>query len=265
MKQNRAQFAAKRQVLPRHSSHWLQTVSGMAVLTVGLQGAAANADRPVPLADGPAGVPTGDFTIPDAVADTVNSETDVIAPVAPAPARPKFSPFRLSIQNLIRSDTQLSDTSLPVNRLDDHRRGLHRRSNEVESKLLGLQQLLSIQSYGTSFADRLLDEDDTYQTKLQQLQGLEADIHTALEQADDVALNRLQNRLQQVDRELQQMAQAQLRQYVERVQGESTLGLWQEPMYRQSLRWLMEYTHERHLLQARQQTLARTLVAIAPD
>ncbi len=256
MEQNRAQFAGKRQVLSH--SHWLQTVSGMAVLAVGLQGSTAHAEIPVAIAD----KPTDGITNADT--DAVDDAVDVSTSVAPAPVRPTFSPLT-RIQRLLNSDTRLADTSLPANRLDDHRRGLHRRSNEVESKLLGLQQLLSIQSYGTSFADRLLDEDETYQTKLQQLQTLEADMHTALAQGNETGLNQLKNRLQQTDKELRQLAQNQLQQYVQQVQGESTLGLWQEPMYRQSLRWLMEYTHERHLIQARQQTLAQTLVAMAPQ
>ncbi len=256
MEQNRAQFAGKRQVLSQHNSHWLQTVSGMAVLAVGLQGSTAHAELPVSVTDEPIdGITNADV-------DAVDNAVDVSTSVAPAPVWPTFSPLT-RIQRLL--DTRLADASLPANRLDDHRRGLHRRSNEVESKLLGLQQLLSIQSYGTSFADRLLDEDATYQTKLQQLQTLEADMHTALAQGNETGLNQLKNRLQQTDKELRQLAQNRLQQYMQQAQGESTLGLWQEPMYRQSLRWLMEYTHERHLIQAQQQTLAQTLVAMAPQ
>ncbi|MBE9070291.1 hypothetical protein IQ260_26980 [Leptolyngbya cf. ectocarpi LEGE 11479] len=248
---------------PTQPSGWLQTVSGVAVLTVGLQGTAASAvDAPVIEAGPDAAVETAAVEIANDVAYPISS------PIEPAAPQPRFSQWRRQVQKLTTRDipsSAVSQISPSVVRLENHRRELHRRSNEVESQLLGLQQLLSIQSYGTSFADRLLDENDAYQTKLQALTALEADMHAAIEQADMVALSQLQARLQRSDQELRQIAQQQLQHYIQQVQDSSTMGLWREPMYQQSLRWLMEHTHERHLLNARQQTLARTLVAIAPD
>lgn len=262
MARNRAQSAPATQYLAPapQSSTWVQTVSGVAVLTVGLQGTATSAvEAPLkPLAE-----PIDQLAVDVSVLadDPINS----VAPVKPTAASPRFSKFRRQVQDLIKKDVQPSAVSQSIARLENHRRELHRHSNEVESQLLGLQQLLSMQSYGTSFADRLLDEDDLYQTKLQQLQTLESDIHIAIEQADTATLNQLKNRLQRADQDLRQIAQHKLQQYIQQAQGQSTLGLWQEPMYQQSLRWLMEHTHERHLLNARQQTLARTLIAVAPD
>ncbi|ESA32342.1 hypothetical protein N836_27515 [Leptolyngbya sp. Heron Island J] len=234
----------------------------MLALTCGLSGSAANA-----LAELPA-----TFATPEAPANElegVNDSTTEVDPpkaaaVEPAALRPSFSRLKLKAQKLLRSQSPTAPT-LSVERLEGHRRDLHRRSNEVESQLLGLQQLLSIQAYGKSFADRLLAEDAAYQAKLQQLQTLEAELHGAMKQADAATLSQLQNRLDQTDRELRQIAQTQLQRYIDQAQTNSTLGLWQEPMYRQSLRWLMEHTHERHQLNARQQTLADTLVAIAAN
>ncbi|MEM7065301.1 MAG: hypothetical protein AAF572_19335 [Cyanobacteria bacterium P01_B01_bin.77] len=252
-----------------HPVGWLQTVSGVAVLTVGLQGAAANAvDAPIIEAE-----PPTDAAVETAAMETAAMETaaDVVypaSPIEPSAPQPRFAQWRRQVQKLTTRDipsSAVSQMSSSVVRLENHRRELHRHSNEVESQLLGLQQLLSIQSYGTSFADRLLDEDDTYQAKLQELTALEADIHRAIEQADMMALSQLQARLQYSAQELRQIAQQQLQQYIQQAQDSSTMGLWREPMYQQSLRWLMEHTHERHLLNARQQTLARTMVAIAPD
>ncbi|MEO1507922.1 MAG: hypothetical protein AAFU84_09765 [Cyanobacteria bacterium J06633_23] len=256
--------ATDRQPRPQPSHLWWQTASGVAILTVvGLQGMAANAvgELPVTLSDRP----DGDRETIDAAAAPEISP-DIVAEVAPAGPQPRFSQFMTRAQGLITNKPQQqSVANLSLARLEIHSRDLHRRSNQVEAKLLGLQQLLSLQSYGTSFADRLLAEDATYQAKLQQLQALETEIHGAIEQADSSTLSQLERRLQRVDQDLRQQAQTQLQQYIERAQATSTLGIWQEPMYRESLMWLMEHTHERHLLKARQQTLARTLIAVAPD
>lgn len=266
MEHNQAQSTAAPQYpSPAQPSGWLQTVSGVAVLTVGLQGAAASAvDAPVvEIAE-----PTTDAAVETAAMETAADVASPAASIAPSAPQPRFSQWRRQVQKLTTRDissSAVSQISPSVVRLEKHRRELHRHSNEVESQLLGLQQLLSIQAYGTSFADRLLDEDDTYQSKLQELTALEADIHEAIEQADTVALSQLQARLQRSDQELRQIAQKQLQHYIQQAQDSSTMGLWREPMYQQSLRWLMEHTHERHLLNARQQTLARTLVAIAPE
>ena len=254
-----------RRTPPRSSHPWWQTASGVAILTVGLQGMAANAvgELPITLSD----VPDGDGEAIDAAATgDLEIDPDIVAEVAPASPQPRFSQFMTRAQGLIKNEPQQqSVTNLSVVRLEIHSRDLHRRSNQVEAQLLGLQQLLSLQSYGTSFADRLLAEDATYQAKLQQLQALETEIHEAIEQADSATLSQLERRLQRVDQDLRQQAQTQLQQYIERAQATSTLGIWQEPMYRESLLWLIEHTHERHLLKARQQTLARTLIAVAPE
>lgn len=263
MEHDQAQSTAIPNPSPAQSSGWLQTVSGVAVLTVGLQGTAASAvDAPVIEAGSDAAVKTATVEIANDVAYPVS------APIEPTAPQPRFSQWRQQVQKLTTRDipsSTVSQVRQSVVRLENHRRELHRHSNHVESQLLGLQQLLSIQSYGTSFADRLLDEDATYQAKLQELTALEADIHGAIEQEDMAALSQLQIHLQRSDQELRQIAQQQLQAYIQQAQDSSTMGLWQEPMYQQSLRWLMEHTHERHLLNARQRTLARTLVAIAPD
>mgnify|MGYP001795581264 CR=1 FL=1 len=243
-----------------HLYSLLPATSGLLVLTMGLQTAAAN------------GIGVSSVPLPESTnspsRQTVNAsaetETGTVAPVAPTPLQPRFSQLKRRAQQLLT--TQATPvTNLSLTRLENHRRELHRRSNEVELQLLSLQQLLSIQSYGTSFADQLLNENEDYQAKLLQLQTLEAEMHTAIEQSDMAALSQLQNRLQRIAQELQQIAQNQLIEHIEQAQTTSTLGLWQEPMYRESLRWLMEHTHQRHLLNARQRTLAHTLVAIAPD
>lgn len=241
-----------------HLYSLLPATSGILVLTMGLQTAAANAVgvSSAPLTESTSS--TSQQTV-DASAETA---TGTVAPVAPA--HPRFSQLKRRAQQLLT--TQVTPvTNLSLTRLENHRRELHRRSNEVELQLLSLQQLLSIQSYGTSFADQLLNENEAYQAKLVQLQTVEAEMHTAIEQSDTAALSQLQNRLQRTAQELQQIAQNQLIEHIEQAQTTSTLGLWQEPMYRESLRWLMEHTHQRHLLNARQRTLAHTLVAIAPD
>jgi hypothetical protein len=230
----------------------------MLVLTVGFQGTAANAVGDLPELN----ESTSGFE--EAVNVSADTNISPIASVETAPIRPRFSQLKAQVHRLIKADAQPA-SKLPVIRLENHRRDLHRRSNEVESQLLDLQYLLSIQSYGTSFADRLLDEDETYQTKLQQIQTLEAEIHVAIQRADTVELKQLERRFYRTERALRKTAQTQLQQHIERSQSTSTLGLWQEPIYQESLRWLMEHTHERHLLRAREQTLARTLVAIALD
>ncbi len=233
--------------------------SSMLVLTVGFQGTAANAvgDFPVPEPD----KPMFESEATDASEDV---NTDPVAAVEPTSIRPRFSQLRVQAQRLIKAEVQPA-TNVSVVSLETHRRELHRRSNAVESQLLDLQYLLSIQAYGDSFADRLLDENEAYQTKLKQIQALETEIHEAIQQTDTAQLTQLQRRLKRIDQELRQTAQGQLQQHIAQAQVTSTMGLWQEPMYRESLQWLMEHTHERHLLRARQQTLASTLVAIAPN
>lgn len=245
-------------------SSWVQTVSGVAVLTIGLQGATTHA---VAAPTGPLSTPSKSVNDLAATHDIIDSTaTNEAATVEPTAAPPRFSQLRTQLQRVIpKNVTQPATISQSIARLESHRRELHHSSNEVESQLLGLQQLLSIQSYGTSFADQLLDENDAYQTKLQKLQRLEADIHRAIKQSDSVTLEQLQIRLRHTDGELRQIAQKQLQQYIiQQSQVNSASDLWQEPMYRESLRWLMEHTHERHLLKARQQMLTRTFVAIAP-
>ena len=252
MDQHRARSTATPHYLNSpHPYGWLPTTSGMLALTVGLQGAAANAIAATTL------TPTKSADITEQSQNTVAvSAPDTAALVEPAPIWPRFSRFKAQ---------QPDNTHLLTMRLENHQRELHRRSNEVESQLLAVQELLSLEPYGTSFADQLLDDDTTYQTKLRQLRLLEADIHTALKHSDEASFDQLQNRLERTDRELRRLAQKQLRRYVKRAQRTSTLGLWQEPMYQESLRWLMERTHERHLLKARQQALVRTMIAMAPD
>lgn len=261
MAQNRAQSTAISNCQPQRQSYkWLPTASGVLALTVGLQG-----NTTIAVGALSASSPELDH-LTNQREDTIDVSADIetVSPIEPPLQRPKFSQFKSRAQRLLKTDVK-SAPNLSLDRLQNHRRTLHRRSNEVESQLLSLQQLLSIQSYGTSFADRLLDEDDVYQTKLQQLQALEAEIHVAIEQADTVKFSQIQSRLRGIDQELKQLAQKQLQQYIAQAQTSSTLGLWQEPMYRESLRWLMEHTHERHLLKARQQTLARTLIAVSPN
>ena len=280
MKLNRAQstVATKRLAKSQRSHSWLQTASGMTILAIGLQGAAASAVGELSVDNLSAPLPAS-ISDPDGISESAVSESAVsesaveVAPenntsVEPTAPQPRFAQFKNRVQGLMKPDSQPLSNSLSnpyVARLETHRRDLNRRSNEVEAQLLSVQQLLSIQSYGTSFADRLLDEDREYQVKLQQLRALETLLHTALEQADTEMLNLLNNRLQRIEQDLKQRAQLQLQQHIEQAQVTSTLGLWQEPMYRESLRWLMQHTHERYLLKARQQTLAHAFVAIAPN
>ena len=263
MERNRAHSITVNHRLSAQSSSWIPATSGILALTFGLPGAAADALGELPETFTAPEVPTNELEGVDRTSAT-EEEPPKLSPVEPATSVPRFSRLKLQAQKLLRSPHSAAPT-LSVDRLESHRRDLHRQSNEVESQLLGVQQLLSIQAYGTSFADRLLAEDATYQAKLQQLQTLEAELHGAMKQDDTATLDQLQNRLGQTDRELRQIAQAQLQRYIDQSQTNSTLGLWQEPMYRKSLRWLMEHTHERHQLNARQKTLARTLVAIAAN
>ncbi|NEQ48986.1 MAG: hypothetical protein F6K11_02475 [Leptolyngbya sp. SIO3F4] len=264
MKSTRARAAvvANRSIKSRQSQTWVQTVSGITLLAVGLQGTAADAvgDWSSQSLDGQTELENTGFA--EAVGET---NPEIVAPVKPEMAQPRFTQLRMRFQTIVNSEVSETVDESPTNGLENHRRELHRRSNAVELKLLELQQLLSLQAYGTSFADRLLEEDGAYQAKLQELRSLEAKFHRALEQTDRAALRQLRYRLQQIDQELLQQAQVQLQQYVAAAQMTSTLGLWQEPMYRESLRWLMEHTHERHLLQARQQMLASTVVAMTVD
>ena len=240
------------------SSTWVHTVSSVTVLTVGLQGAAASAvSTPVvPLSE------PGEEFAAEATAEVTAAS---VAPVEPAAVQPRFSQLRAQVQQVLQSNRQPPVANQAIARLENHQRALYRHANTVESQLLSIQDLLSIQAYGTSFADQLLEQNDAYQSKLQQLQTLETDIHVALEQADADSLDQLNHRLQFLDQQLRQMAQQMLTDHMEQAQRPSTFALWQEPIYRESLRWLMDYTHERHLLQVRQQTLARTLVAMAAD
>ena len=227
----------------------------MALLTVGVPGAIANIEgQPPAPASGEAMVNTSAAVAPAGA-----------AAIEPAIAQPRFSQLRARVNGLLSNPAPSSAPSLAAARLEDHRQKLNHRSNEVESQLLSVQQLLSIQSYGTSFADRLLAEDADYQAKLQQLQTQEAELHRALGQTDPTRLAQLRRRVQLTEQALQQRSQLQLQRHIEQAQASSTLGLWQEPMYLGSLRWLMEHTHERHLLKAQQQTLARTLIATAAE
>ncbi|MGD1951757.1 MAG: hypothetical protein ACFB14_19240 [Leptolyngbyaceae cyanobacterium] len=258
MQQNRAQSIAIPHCLKPSQSipyRWLSAVSGILALTVGLQGAAANSEATVTLSEA------------ENLTDQSEDNVDVLVPIEATPAPVEAAPIWPRFSRLIqtRQPVKTETRPLAMARLESHQRELHRRSNDVESQLLAIQELLSLPSYGTSFADRLLDDDDVYQTKLQQLRLLEAEIHTALEQSDETTVNQLKTHLQRTDRELRRLAQKQLRHYIEQAQATSTLGLWQEPLYQESLRWLMEHTHERHLLKARQQTLRRTMIATAPD
>ncbi|MEM8614923.1 MAG: hypothetical protein AAGF93_23160 [Cyanobacteria bacterium P01_H01_bin.105] len=263
MEHNRAHSTAVTHFLTQPYPHsWLPTASGMLALTVGLQGAAANAVGGVPFTESTES--TNQHAVDITVETDLEVDTGTVTPVELALQQPRFSQLKSRAQQLLKTQAAPAP-NLSIVRLENHRRELHRRSNEVESQLLGVQQLLSIQSYGNSFADQLLNENDAYQTQLQQLQALEAKMHTAIEQSDMARLSQLQNRLQSTDQELWQIAQKQLEHYMEQAQTTSTLGLWQEPMYRESLRWLMEHTHQRHLLKARQQILARTLVAVAAN
>lgn len=253
---------ANSSVQSRQSRSWGKTISGLTILAVGLQGTTADAVGEQSLQspdEGANAKETGRLTKPFV------ERSAAVEPVAPETTQPRFAQWRIRLQAMVNQTVQQADEDLEIGHLENHRRELHRRSNQVESQLLELQQLLSLQAYGTSFADRLLEDDQAYQAKLQELRSLEADIHRALDRSDEARLKRLQFRLEQADRELRQQAQRQLRQYIAQAQMSSTLGLWQEPMYRESLKWLMEHTHERHLLQARQQTLASTLVAMTAN
>ncbi len=225
--------------------------------TLGLQGTAANAVN-VSNAVAPATGSTDEFV------NTAEASRIVVEPKTGEPEAAGLFP-RFSALGWQSSSRQGSTVSLSVDRLKQHRRELHRRSNDVESQLLTIQQLLSMQSYGISFADRLLSEDEFYQSKLQQLTKLEAEIHNAIERDNQTQLRNLQYRLQRMDEDLRILAQKQLQQYIKQAQEQSLSGLWQEPMYHSSLEWLMDYTHERHSLKARQQTLAQTMVAMAAE
>ncbi len=242
----------------------LSTASGMLALTLGWQGTAANALGELPGTLVQSSKPTDLFEETDGVTADIDSDidTDKASPVEPDALKPRFSQSNSSAQQILLPDTQPTP-SKSIKRLEDYRRDLHRRSNAVESRLLGLQQLLSLQAYGTSFADRLLFEDETYQTKMRQLQVTEAKLlQASITQTEETTLKQLYAHLQSTDQELRQIALMQLQHYIEQAQTTSTLGLWQEPMYLQSLRWLMEHTHERHQLQARQQILAQALAQL---
>ena len=254
MEQNRAQSTATTHCLkPSQPLPWLPAASGLLALTAGLQGAAANAVGNITV------TPLGVNNLTDQSEDSADAVPEEAAPAAPvmSSVRPRFSGAR--------APQPVESRLVAMARLESHQRELHQRSNEVESRLLAVQELLSLQAYGTSFADRLLEDDTAYQAKLQQLRLIEAEIHTALGRSDTAAVDQLETRLQRTDRKLRLLAQNQLRHHIEQSQTSSTLGLWREPMYRQSLRWLIDRTHERHLLKARQQTLARTMIAIASD
>ncbi|MGD1853899.1 MAG: hypothetical protein ACFB2W_06555 [Leptolyngbyaceae cyanobacterium] len=267
MKRSRAHAVADpdRSARSQQSYTWVQTVSGMTALAVGLQAAAVGEASITPAVEpSTANLKDSVFTDGPVLADT-NIEATVVAPVKPDIVQPRFSQWGAQVQGLITNAAKSPIGSPVVNYLEAHQRELHQRSNAVESQLLELQLLLSLQPYGTSFADQLLHEDTVYQTKLRRLKVLEADLHTAFQQADTTMFDQLRNRVQQTERELQQQAQRQLQQHISQAQTRSTLSLWREPMYRESLRWLMEHTHERHSLTVRQQTLASTLVALAPE
>ncbi|MDV3352962.1 hypothetical protein QGP82_30080 [Leptothoe sp. LEGE 181152] len=260
MERNRTQSKAvtRRPMQPQQRPlYWLPTASGMLALTVGVQGT-ANALGEWPGFLGQSNTPINELGETDNTATAV--DTNGTSSVEPALLRPRFSQASPQAQQVRQAEAPPSFPK-PITNLEDYRRDLHRRSNAVESQLLGLQQLLSIQAYGTSFADRLLVEDDAYQTKMRQLQSLEAELlQAAIAQADTATFNQIYVRLYNTDRELRRIAQMQLQRHIEQAQTNSTLGLWQEPMYVQSLRWLMEHTHERHQLQARQQTFTATMV-----
>lgn len=251
--------AVNQSIVRSRRPRWRQTISGVTVLTLGFQGTAANA---VNGANQPLNPPNSQASLTHkSVEGTAVKEPVTNGLLAPESVQsPRFSAF--GWRPILHSN-QPSDLSLSIARLREHRRQLHRHSNDVEYQLLGIQQLLSLQAYGNSFADHLLTEHGGYQSKLQQVRHLEVDIHRAIEQDDATSLGQLQFQLQSLDQELRILAQQQLQQYIKQAPGKS--GLWQEPMYLASLEWLMQYTHERHLLKARQQTLAQTLVAMAID
>lgn len=260
MERNRAQSKAVTR-RPRRSQqrplYWLPAASGMLALTVGVQGTAANALVEWPGFLGQSNESNNQFGEQENIATAI--ATNEASAVEPALLRPQFSQAHPQPQQGRQTEASPSFPK-PIRSLEDYRRDLHRRSNAVESQLLDLQQLLSMQAYGTSFADRLLVEHEDYQVKLRQLQNLESELlQAAIAQADTATFNQIYMRLYNTDRELRQIAQTQLQRYIEQSQTNSTLGLWQEPMYVQSLRWLMEHTHERHQLQARQQTFLTTM------
>ncbi|EKV00722.1 hypothetical protein Lepto7375DRAFT_2854 [Leptolyngbya sp. PCC 7375] len=260
MERNRAQSKAitRRPRQPQQRPlYWLPVASGMLTLTVGVQGT-ANALGEWPGFLGQSNKPTSELGETDNTATAV--DTNETSSVEPALLRPRFSQASPQAQQVRPAEAPPAFPK-PIRSLEDYRRDLHRRSNAVESQLLGLQQLLSIQAYGTSFADRLLVEDEGYQVKLRQLQSLEAELlQAAIAQADTATFNQIYVHLYNTDRELRRIAQTQLQRHIDQAQTNSTLGLWQEPMYVQSLRWLMEHTHERHQLKARQQTFITTMV-----
>ncbi|MEM6252171.1 MAG: hypothetical protein AAF821_04535 [Cyanobacteria bacterium P01_D01_bin.156] len=237
---------------PSGGHPWRKTISGVALLTFGFQGTAANA------VNVPDTLTTNDV-IDETVEKTGVESTLTGHVVLEKLKQPRFSPLRWQSS---RSQTAVN---LSLERLKQHRRELHSHSNDVEFQLLGLQQLLSLEPYSNSFADELLKENTLYQNKLEEVKTLEIDIHRALEQDNGADLNRLQLRLRNLDEELRTLAQQQLKQYVEQAQNVSSSGIWQEPMYHASLEWLMDYTHERHLLKARHKTLAQTMVAMAAE
>ena len=140
------------------SRRWRQTVSGVTLATLGLQGTAANA------VDAPSTMPPAEGSVDELMA---------VAEASPAIVEPKTREPEVSLiprfstvgwPHLRSTGRQEAPVSLSVERLKQHRRELHRRSNEVESQLLTIQQLLSMQSYGTSFADKLLSEDEFLST-----------------------------------------------------------------------------------------------------
>lgn len=263
MARNRTYTGASIQLQPK-AFYCLSTASGMLALALGWQGTAANALGDLPGTPVKPNEPTDLFEETDSVTADIDSDivTDKASPVEPAALKPRFSQLNPQAQQMLLPDTQSSSTE-PIKRLEDYRRDLHRRSNMVESRLLGLQQLLSIQAYGTSFADELLFEDETYQTKIRQLQITEAKIlQASIIQTEETTPKQLHAHFQNTDQELRQIAQMQLQRYIKQAQTTSTLGLWQEPMYLQSLRLLMEHTNERHQLQARQQILAQAIAQL---
>lgn len=264
MKLSRAHAAvvANHTAISRQSRTWIHTVSGITILAVGLQGTDAMGKLSEQSFDESPIANLGNIDLTDTFVEPIDS---VVAPKESNLTQPRFSQFRVRVQALISNNSSQSSRLSIIDHLEAHRRQLHRRSNEVELQLLDLQQLLSLQAYGTSFADRLLDEDEAYQSKLQQLQTLEAEMYGTIGQSNTAMFNQFKHQLQLADQELRDIAQNKLKKYIEHTQSTSTLGVWQEPMYLESLTWLMEYTHERHLLKIRQQTLMHTLLANNPE
>ena len=207
---------------------WVKTVSGIAAVTAAGSLPTVTAAAPDPPDMSPAAPPE---ILSERLAQQRHRPAVAIAPALAGP--------RFAIRSLRRPS--------PLEQLEARRQQLRRQQSQTETQLAQIQHLLALEVYSPSFADELLSQSRAYQLQLRELQRLEARSQS-LDAAAAAA---------QAEQRLQRLAQEQLARYIDQHQTDS--ALWQEPMYHSSLGWLMEATHQRHLLLARQHTVAQAI------